>query len=184
MSLIPTNTKERFNKAIEHLKVELSQLRTGRAHPSLVERIMVEAYGAKTPLIELASINIPEVRQILIQPWDASIVKDIERAITASNLGVSPTVDGKILRINLPALNEERRKELIKVMQGILETGKVQIRSVREDVNKTLKNQEKSGDLSEDELFAAQKELQKIVEDANEEIKQIGEAKEKEIMTI
>lgn len=184
MTLLPSNTKERFTKSLEHIKTELSQLRTGRANPALVERIIVEAYGSKSPLIELASINIPEARQIVIQPWDPSIVKDIDRAITASNLGVSPTVDGKILRINLPTLTEERRKELIKIMQGILEQGKVQVRNMREDINKTLKNQEKAGDISEDELFAAQKDLQKIVDDINVEIKKIGEAKEKEIMTI
>ena len=184
MSLLPSNSKDRLNKALEHLKTELGQLRTGRASPGLVEHILVEAYGTKAPLIELASITVPEARQLVIQPWDANIVKDIERAITASNLGVAPTVDGKILRVNLPALNEERRKELIKIMQAILEQAKVQIRSQREDINKSLKNQEKAGDISEDELIAALKELQKIVDDANEQVKKLGEGKEKEIMTI
>src|SRR3989338_4499369 len=94
MSLLPSNTKDRFTKSLDHIKTELSQLRTGLANPALVEHIIVEAYGSKSPLIELASINVPEARQIVIQPWDPSIVKDIERAITASNLGVSPTVDG------------------------------------------------------------------------------------------
>ncbi|MFA4937270.1 MAG: ribosome recycling factor [Patescibacteria group bacterium] len=184
MTALPINIKEKLNKVIEHLKNELNQLRTGRASPSLVENIQIEAYGTKTPLIELASINAPEVRQIIIQPWDPSIIKDIEKAIKISNLGITPTVDGQIIRLNLPSLTEERRKELIKIMAGILEVTRVQIRSIREDINKTLKNQERDGDISEDEMFAAQKELQKIVEDFNEQIKKLGEAKEKDIMTI
>ncbi|MFH1867172.1 MAG: ribosome recycling factor [Patescibacteria group bacterium] len=176
--------KEKFVKAIEHLKQELNQLRTGRANPALVERLEVEAYGTKSPLIELASITVPEVRQIVIQPWDPNIVKEVEKAITNSNLGVTPTIDGKLLRVNIPSLNEERRKELIKIMTGMLEQARVQIRNIREDFNRNLKKQEKEGEISEDELFASQKELQKQVDQFNEEIKNLGEAKEKEIMTI
>ncbi len=184
MSALPSNLKEKLNRSIDHLKVELNQLRTGRASPSLVEHLLIEAYGTKTPLIELASINTPEIRQIVIQPWDPNIIKDIEKTIKISNLGITPTIDGQIIRLNLPSLTEERRKELIKIMVGILESTRVQIRSIREDINKTLKNQERAGDISEDEMFAAQKELQKMIDDFNEQIKKLGEAKEKEIMTI
>ncbi len=184
MSQIPSIDQERFNKTIEHLKIELGALRTGRASPSLVENILVEAYDTKTKLIELASITTPEIRQILIQPWDKNIIKDIANAITTSSLDLSPQVDGQVIRVNLPQLTEERRKELIKLMNGILEKARVQIRNIREDINKNLKNQEKDGEISEDQLFSAQKELQKIVDNFNEQIKKLGETKEKEIMTI
>ncbi|MFH1111656.1 MAG: ribosome recycling factor [Patescibacteria group bacterium] len=184
MTLLPSNSREKFSKAVNHFKMELNQLRTGRASPSLVEYLPIDAYGIKTPLIELASINTPEIRQILIQPWDPNIIKDIEKAIKASSLGLTPTVDGQFIRLNLPALTEERRKEIIKIMTGMLEVAKVQIRSIREDINKSLKTQERAGDISEDEMFAAQKELQKIVEGFNEQVKLLSESKEKEIMTI
>ncbi len=184
MNQLPSINQERFNKTIEHLKTELGTLRTGRASPSLVENIQVEAYDTKTKLIELASITTPETRQILIQPWDKSIIKEISQAIASSSLGLTPQVDGQVIRVNLPQLTEERRKELIKLMNGILENARVQVRNIREDVNKGLRNQEKEGKISEDQLFAAQKELQKIVDGFNEQIKKLGEIKEKEIMTI
>ena len=176
--------KEKIHGSIEHLKNELKQLRTGRANPALVEHLLVESYGAKTPLRELASITTPEVRQILIQPWDPAIIKDIDKAITASTLGLNPTVDGQVLRINLPALNEERRKELIKIMNGMIEKARVSIRAAREDSLKDIKKQERDGDISEDDLFSAQKDLQKMIDDINEEIKKLGDVKEKEIMTV
>ena len=176
--------KEKINVAVDHLKNELKQLRTGRANPALVEHLIVDAYGSKTPLRELASITTPEVRQILIQPWDVGIIKDVEKAITTSALGLNPTVDGHVLRVNLPDLTEERRKELIKIMNVMLEKSRVAIRSTREDILKDVKKQEREGEISEDELFAAQKDLQKIIDDTNEGIKKLGEEKEKDIMTI
>lgn len=178
------STQDKVQGSLKHVKLELKQLRTGRASPSLVEHLLVEVYGSKTELRELASITTPEVRQILIQPWDPSIIKEVEKAIAASSLGLNPSVDGQVLRINLPALNEERRKELIKVMNGMLEKARVSIRSAREEALKDLKRQERESKISEDELFAGQKELQKIVDEANEEVKKIGETKEKEIMTV
>ncbi len=177
--------KGKFEKTIEFLINELNQIRTGRAHPSLVENIQVEAYNAKTPLIQLASISVPEPRQILIQPWDKSVIKDIERAIQASNLDLNPIIDSdNLIRINIPSLNEERRQSLIKLVDQKLEEAKVSIRNGREEIIKNWRSLEKEGEISEDDLFANQKEIQKIVDQYNAQIKEVGEKKSQEILTI
>ena len=177
--------KGKFEKTIEFLINELNQIRTGRAHPSLVENIQVEAYNAKTPLIQLASISVPEPRQILIQPWDKSVIKDIERAIQASNLDLNPIIDSdNLIRINIPSLNEERRQSLIKLVDQKLEEAKVSIRNGREEIIKNWRSLEKKGEISEDDLFANQKEMQKIVDQYNVQIKEVGEKKSQEILTI
>ncbi len=177
--------KGKFEKTIEFLINELNQIRTGRAHPSLVENIQVEAYNAKTPLIQLASISVPEPRQILIQPWDKSVIKDIERAIQTSNLDLNPIIDSdNLIRINIPSLNEERRQSLIKLVDQKLEEAKVSIRNGREEIIKNWRSLEKEGEISEDDLFANQKEIQKIVDQYNAQIKEVGEKKSQEILTI
>ncbi len=176
--------KPKFDKAIEHLKSQLAMIRSGRAMPALVENIKIEAYGTMTPLIELAGITAPEPRLLVVSPWDKSIIKDVEKALQAANLGAQPVVDGAIVRLNFPALTEERRRELTKVMNSKLEESKVSIRNIREEALKQLKDQKTNGDIGEDDFFSIQKELQKLVDEHNEVIKKLGDDKEKEIMTI
>ncbi|MDP3986426.1 MAG: ribosome recycling factor [Candidatus Veblenbacteria bacterium] len=174
----------KFAKVVEHLRSELSGIRSGRATPALVEHVKVEAYDTLTPLIELASITAPEPRLLVVSPWDKSVIKEVEKALQAANLGVSPVVDGAIVRLNFPPLTEERRREYSKLMNAKLEEGRVAVRNVREEALKKLKEQKTAGELGEDDFFAAQKDLQKLVDEQNETIKQIGTDKEKEIMTI
>lgn len=183
MSIIQAK-KPNFEKAVEHLKNELNSIRTGRATPTLVENLIVDYYGTKTPLIQLASISIPDPKSIVIQPWDRNSTKDIEKAIQISSLGINPVNEGTIIRIVIPPLTEERRGELVKLANKKTEEAKISIRNIREEMWKELKNQEKEGKISEDELFLTQKELQKIVDEFNEKIKEISEKKEEEINTI
>ncbi|MBI5733530.1 MAG: ribosome recycling factor [Candidatus Kerfeldbacteria bacterium] len=173
-----------LDKTLDHFKSELSALRSGRVTPALVEHIKVEAYGMMTPLIELASINAPEPRLIIIQPWDKNITKEIDKSLQAANLGAQPVIDGALIRLNFPALNEERRQELVKQLGVKAEATKVAIKNTREDLSKSLKADKEFGQLSEDNFFLAQKELQKIIDNYNARIKKITEDKEKEIMTI
>lgn len=176
--------KQKFIKALEHLHGELGSIRSGRATPALIEQIKVEAYGTFTPLIELASIAAPETRLLVVQPWDKSILKDIERALQQSNIGASPVIDGQLIRLNLPSLSEERRREFVKLVNNRIEETKGVFRHIREEVLKLAKDEKTAGKLPEDEFFVAQKDLQKLVDDYNEKIKKIGEDKEREIMTI
>jgi ribosome recycling factor len=176
--------KPQFDAAITHLTGELDSIRTGRAHPALVENLAVEYYGVRTPLLQLATITIPDSRSIVIQPWDRNSLKDIEKAIRASSLGLNPVNEGNILRLPIPALTEERRKELVKVLNQKTEEAHVSIRNVREDIWRAIRDQQKAGDISEDDMFRMQKELQKIVDDYQTKIKNLNEQKEKEIMTI
>lgn len=183
MSFVEEN-KSNFEKPIQFLKNELAGIRTGRANPSLVENLLVDYYNTKTPLIQLASISVPEAKTIIIQPWDRNSIKDIEKAIQTSSLGLTPINDGHILRLVIPPLSEERRKEIIKLVHQKIENAKVSFRNIREEIWKELKKQEKEGKITEDDLFRQQKELQKIVDEYNEKIKKLGENKEEEIMTI
>lgn len=176
--------KEKFNKIKEHLSAELASIRTGRAAPALVEQVRVEAYGTFTPLVELASIAAPEIRLLVIQPWDKSILKDIERALQTANLGVSPVVESNLIRINLPQLSEERRKELVKLVGRKLEEARTAVRNVREEILKSAKDNKTKGEITEDDLYKLQKEMQKLVDDINVAIKAVGDEKEKEVMTI
>lgn len=183
MSIIDDYKKD-FEKTIEFLKQEMTNIRTGRATPSLVENLMVDCYGTKTPLIQLASITVPDPKSIVIQPWDKNSLKDIEKAIQGAQLGLNPVNEGNVVRLPIPPLTEERRKELAKLVHQKIESGKVRIRQTREEIWKNLKNAEKEGEISEDDLFGQQKDLQKIVDDYNKKIQEISEVKEKEIMTI
>jgi ribosome recycling factor len=179
------NEKEpEFAKAVEHLKSELSTLRTGRASSSLVEQIQVDYYGVKTPLIQIAQIAVPEPRMITVQPYDKNALKEIEKAIQTSNLGINPVNDGNLIRLVVPSMTEERRKELVKIVSQMEEKARVSVRNIREEIVKEIQRQEKDGKISEDEKITAKDDLQKVVDKYNEEIKKLAETKEKEVMTI
>jgi ribosome recycling factor len=183
MNIIEQKTPK-FAAAIAHLKTALESIRTGRAHPAIVENIPVDYYGIKTPLQQLASISIPDARSILIQPWDKNSLKDIEKAIQTSSLGLNPVNEGQAILLPIPPLTEERRKELVKIVGTKAEEARISIRSVREDIWRSIREQEKNGAISEDTMFRQQKELQKILEEYQEKIKTIGGQKEQEIITI
>ncbi len=173
--------KEKFDKAMEYLKSEVTGLRTGRATPALVEDIPVEAYGVKQPLKALASISVLDAKTIVAEPWDKSILKAIDLAISQSKLGINPVNDGKVIRLPLPDLTKERREELIKVLHEKLEQSKIAIRKIREEVRDNIEQKFKDKQISEDEKYKLQEELDKTVKEYNERIKQIGEDKEQEI---
>ena len=175
-------TREGMVKTVEALKKELQRIRTGRASLSVLDGIKVDYYGTSTPLNQMASLAVPESRQITIQPWDASVIKDIEKAILKSDLGLTPSNDGKILRISIPPLTEERRKELVKVIHKICEDHKVTVRNIRRDSNDLLKSLKKDGDISEDEAFRSQDEVQKITDAHIKLIDECYSEKEKEIL--
>jgi ribosome recycling factor len=174
----------RMKGAIESLGETLSGIRTGRASPALVERLSVEYYGAPTPLMQLASISVPEPRQLMIKPFDGSTLKNIERAIMISELGLTPNNDGKVIRLNLPVLTEDRRRDLVKVVHTHLEESRVAVRNVRRDLIKDLREFEKEKMISEDDLKYAEEELQKLTDKFVEQIEAVGVKKEKEIMEV
>lgn len=173
-----------MQKSINILQEDLSSIRTGRAHPGLVEKIQVEYYGAPTPLIQLASISVPEPRALLIKPFDKTTLKAIERAILASDLGLTPNNDGIAIRLNLPPLNEERRRDLVKHVNHRLEEARVALRNIRRDAIKDIKEFENEKLISEDDRKRGEEELQKIIDRLIGEIEKIGQNKEKEIMEV
>ena len=174
----------RMKTALQTLEGELGGIRTGRASPALVERLHVEYYGTPTPLIQLASISVPESRSLVIRPFDATSLKAIERAILASDLGLTPNNDGKVIRLNLPPLTEERRRELVKLVHHRAEESRVAMRNVRRDLIKDLREFEEEKLISEDDLKQGEEELQKITDRFIEEINTVSERKEKEIMEV
>ena len=178
------DAERRMKSAIQSLKDDLVGIRTGRANPGLVEKLSVEYYGSPVPLIQLATISVPEPRQLLIKPFDAGSIKDIERAIQSSDLGLTPLSDGKVIRLNLPALTEERRHELKKFVNNRLEEARISIRNVRRDTNKDIREFESEKLISEDELKDGEDKVQELTDKYIEEIGKIGEEKEKEIMEI
>jgi ribosome recycling factor len=175
-------TKESMAKSVNALKNELKRVRTGRASLSILDGIKVDYYGTLTPLNQMATLAVPESRLITIQPWDVSVIKDIEKAILKSDLGLTPSSDGKIIRISIPPLTEERRKELAKVVHKISEDYKVSIRNIRRDSNELLKSMKKDGEISEDDAFKSQDEVQKITDAQIKLIDECFEEKEKEIL--
>ncbi len=175
---------ERMKGAIQALEDDLSGIRTGRATPALIERISVQYYGVPTPLQQLASISVPDPRSLLIRPFDPASLRDIERAILSSDLGLTPQNDGKTIRLNLPPLTEERRQELVRLVNTRLEEARVAIRNVRRDVIKDLREFENEKLISEDEYHRGEDEVQKLTDQFAEEINAIGERKEKEIMEV
>lgn len=176
--------REDFEKVIEHLKNDISSLRTGRATPALVEDIVVEAYGSRQPLKTVASINVQDAKTLAIDPWDKSLVQAIDSALRNSQLGINPVNDGKLIRLPLPDLTQERRQELIKVLHQKLETARISIRKVREEIRDDIDKKEKAKEMSEDEKYKLQDELEKWVKDYNDKIRVVGEEKEREITTV
>ena len=174
----------RMSGAIQALENDLDTIRTGRANPALIERLAVEYYGMPTPLMQLSTISVPEPRQLLIRPFDSTSIKHIERAILASDLGLTPNNDGKVIRLNLPILTEDRRRELVKVVHNRLEEARISVRNVRRDLIKDLREYEKEKLISEDDLKNAEEELQKLTDRFVELIDTIGGKKEKEIMEV
>ena len=179
-----TEAEARMKGAVQALEEDLAGIRTGRAHPALIEKLQVEYYGMPTPLIQLASISVPEPRSLLIRPFDATTLKTIERSILASDLGLTPNNDGKSIRLNLPPLTEERRRELVKLVHRRVEEGHVAVRNVRRDMIKDLKDFEQEKMISEDDRERGEDELQKITDRYIEQINAIGAHKEKEILEV
>jgi ribosome recycling factor len=179
-----SNTADRMNKALEILKRDLAGIRTGRASPGLVENLRVDYHGVPTPLNQLASISVPEARLLVIQPWDPSSMGDIEKAILKSDLGVNPSNDGRVIRLSIPQLTEERRKDLIRVVRKKIEDGRVAVRNIRRDTLETLRQQEREKDISEDDRKRSQDRLQQITDEFIAKADQIGQEKEAEVMEV
>lgn len=177
-------TIERMDSAIETLKKEFASIRTGRASLALLDNIKVDYYGNPTPLQQLASLSIPDSRQIAIQPWEQKIISDIEKAIMKSDLGLTPTNDGKVIRINIPPLTEERRKQLVKVVKKNSEDAKIAIRNIRRDTNEGIKKLEKEKHLSEDDTKNSLDEIQRLTDSYIKKVDEILMHKEKEIMEV
>lgn len=173
-----------MKKSVEVVKKELATLRAGRATPSLLDKVVVDYYGTPTPLNQLATISAPEPRLLVVQPWDKNIMADVEKAIMKSDLGITPTNDGNVIRLAIPQLTEERRVELVKVVKKKAEEGRVAVRNIRRDANDKLKGQQKNGEISEDEFRRLQDEVQKLTDKYIKEIDEVFAAKEKEIMTV
>ena len=176
--------ESRMNGAIQSLENDLAVIRTGRASPALVEKLSVIYYDTPTPLMQLASISVPEPRSILIKPFDATSLKDVERAILASDLGLTPNNDGKYIHLNLPPLTEERRRELVKVVHNRLEEARIAVRNIRRDTQNDMRDFEKEKLISEDELKRGEDDLQKLTDRFIEDIGKHGQEKEKEIMEV
>ena len=179
-----TNIKEKMEKTINVYSEKLAEIRAGRANPAVLNKIKIDYYGTPTPINQVAGISVPEARLIVIQPWDASILKEIEKAILASDIGINPNNDGKVIRLAFPELNEERRKEIVKEVRKMAEDAKVAIRSIRRDGLDIAKTSQKNGEMTEDELKQAENEIQKITDKNIEEIDQITDKKEKEVMSV
>jgi len=176
--------KEELEKSLEHFKEELNQVRTGRASSALVEGLMVDYYGVKSPLKQVASITTPEPRTIMIAPWDKDNLVNIEKALRESQLNLNPNNDGQVIRINIPPLNEERRKELVKLLNQKAEDGKISIRKHREEMWEEIQNLEKEGKMGEDDKFIGKDKLQEVIDEYNKKIEEIRAKKEEEIMTV
>ena len=175
-------TSESMEKSVAALKRDLKRLRTGRASLSILDGIKVDYYGTMTPLNQMATLAVPESRLITIQPWDISMIKDIEKALLKSDLGLTPSNDGKIIRIAIPPLTEERRKELVKIVHKMCEDYKISLRNIRRDSNDLLKSMKKDGEISEDDLYKAQDQVQKITDEQIKLIDACFKDKEKEIL--
>ena len=174
----------RMDKTIDVLKQNLSEVRAGRANPAILNKVTVSYYGTPTPINQVAGISVPEARLIMIQPWDASILKDIEKAILAADIGINPNNDGKVIRLAFPELTEERRKELVKEIKKMAEESKVAIRSSRRDGIDRAKAMQKNSEITEDDLKSAEDTIQKLTDKKIDEIDKILADKEKEILTV
>ena len=181
---ILTDTEERMNKTISAFSTELTKIRTGRASSGLVDSIIVDYYGVETPINQLATVSIPESKTIMIQPWDASAIPEVEKAIMKSEIGINPSNDGKVIRLNIPTLTEDRRKELVKYVSKVAEEFRVSIRQIRHDVNHFVKDLEKEEGLPEDRVKKNLENVQKITDNHIKKISEILEVKEKEILEV
>ncbi len=179
-----TNLKEKMEKSISVYSEKLSEVRAGRANPAILNKIKIDYYGTPTPINQVAGVSVPEARLIVIQPWDVSVLKEIEKAILASDIGINPNNDGKVIRLAFPELNEERRKELVKEIRKMAEEAKVAIRAIRREGIDNAKAEQKEGNITEDELKQAENDIQKLTDKNIEEIDKILENKEKEVMSV
>lgn len=179
-----TNIKEKMEKSINIYNEKLSEVRAGRANPAILNKIKIDYYGTPTPINQVAGVSVPEARLIVIQPWDMSILKEIEKAILASDIGINPNNDGKVIRLAFPELTEERRKDLVKDIKKMAEEAKISIRAIRRDGIEEAKSEQKEGNITEDELKQAENEIQKLTDKSVEEIDKILENKEKEVMSV
>jgi len=176
------DVKDRMNKAVEHYRHEVSTIRTGRASPNILDMVKVDYYGTPTPLNNIAHVTVPEGQLIVIQPFDPSSLESIEKAIMNSDVGLTPNNDGSVIRLNIPSLTEERRKDLVKVVHKIIEEGRVAVRNIRRDANDLLKKSEKEHDLSEDNLRRATDNIQEMTDEYIKNLNLIQKAKEKDIL--
>ncbi|SDJ01269.1 ribosome recycling factor [Salimicrobium halophilum] len=177
-------TKDQMKKAVQAFSKQLATVRAGRANPNILDAVYVDYYGASTPLNQLAQVSAPEPRLLVITPYDKSAISEIEKAIQKADLGLAPSSDGNVVRINIPALTQERRKDLTKVVGKYTEEAKVQIRNIRRDTNDQLKKDEKDGELTEDDLRSYQDDVQKLTDDHVKEIDDLAKKKEEEIMEV
>ena len=176
--------EEELDKAIRHFELELSSVRAGRANPHILDKVLVDYYGTPTPIQHMANVSVPEARQLLISPWDASMVKEINKAIMASDIGITPTDDGRVIRLNFPMLTEERRRELVKSTRKIAEDTKIICRNARRDAIEDLRKLKKDSEISEDMLAGYERDIQKSLDDSTTKVDVIMANKEKEIMQV
>lgn len=181
---IVTTAQDRMKQSIDSLQREFGSIRAGRANASLLDRITVDYYGAPTPLNQLAGISVPEARVLLITPFDKTVIKDIEAALNASDLGINPQSDGNVIRLVIPALTEERRKELAKDVKKEAENAKIAVRNIRRDAIDEYKKQQKNGDITEDDLRGLEKEVQKLTDESIKEVDKIASDKEQELLDV
>jgi ribosome recycling factor len=181
---VVAKSEETMRKSMGFLKEDLASIRAGKANPKLVDKIQVSYYGTMTPLNQVANISVPEPRAILIQPWDSSLVKEIEKAILASELGITPSNDGKVIRLVIPVLTEERRKDLLKLVKKETENAKVAVRNIRRDANEELKKLEKSSEITKDDLKKSEEDMQKLTDKYIKFVEDIYKDKEKEILEV
>lgn len=184
MDQLLKKTEERMEKSLEALDREFGSVRAGRANPSILDKISVDYYGVPTPINQMAAISVPEARMLQIQPWDASTLKEIEKAIQTADIGINPQNDGRLIRLVFPPLTEERRKDLVKDIHKMAEEGKVAVRSIRRDAIEKFKAMKKDGEITEDDLAASEKDVQNLTDKYCKEIDTLTAAKEKEIMEI
>merc|ERR1712071_300254 len=184
VEMITMDTEERMQKSVESVKKNLSTIRTGRASVNLLDRVMVDYYGAPTPLNQMASISVSSSQQLSVEPYDKSVMGDVERALMESDLGLTPNNDGSLIRINIPALTEDRRKEMLKLCKGIGEDGKVAVRNVRRDGVDSIKKMEKNSEIGKDESLDGLDDIQKFTDTCVKDIDSLIAAKEKEVMNV
>ncbi len=176
--------KSKMGKTLEVLESDYAAIRAGRANPKVLDKVTVDYYGTPTPIVQLASISVPDARTLVVAPWDKSVLKEVEKAIQASDVGINPQNDGTVLRLNFPPLTEDRRKEIAKEIQSMAEKSKVALRNIRRDGMDKIKHMEKNGDITEDDLKDGEKQIQKITDGFVKDIDEAADVKEKEILTV